>query len=65
LDGANVREKQSVLTLPGVATLVITVLGVVLYCTEQVGLWEMFVILMLPNICFWLSKRLRRLAGRC
>lgn len=59
------KEKQSVLTLPGVATLVLTVLGVVLYCTEQVGLWEMFVILMLPNFCFWLSKRLRRRAGRC
>ncbi|MGE8170680.1 hypothetical protein ACQKO7_21075 [Pseudomonas putida] len=57
-------SKQRIVTLPELATLVITVLGVVLYCTEQVGLWGMFVILMLPNICIGLSKRLSRLAGR-
>ncbi|MBK5001474.1 hypothetical protein IAE37_003750 [Pseudomonas sp. S31] len=43
--------------------MAVTVLGVVLYCTEQVGLWGMFVIIMLPNVLFWLSKCLRRLTG--
>lgn len=49
--------------MPGMAAMAITVLGVVLYCTERVGLWGMFVIIMLPNVFFWLRKCLRRLTG--
>lgn len=43
-----------------VVSLLSVVLGVTLYCTETLGLWGMFVVMILPNLLLGVIRILRR-----